>query len=143
MTLHTGVGQPLLHKGERTEGVITLQAEGIPAEAWQGRVGADPELVDLAAIRKSAPGFEPPREGQPGTILLAIQNQSPETISIAGFKGTTQVYSLSRHSLPFNTRLGIHATRAGSFNINVIAQPFLAPARFQEFRRGSTFSSRP
>jgi hypothetical protein len=132
MTLTTGVAQSVLHKGQKTEGIVGLDADGIPPEAWQGNVAADPDLVDLAELRKRVPDFEPPHAGQPGTILLAILNRSPQTISIADFKGLVKFYSLNQKSLPFKTRLGIRAQGDGGFDIGVIAQAFLAPERCQE-----------
>ena len=131
--LVTSVDQPNLLKHQRTNGHVGLQADGLPAEAWNARGGADRDLVDVSEIQKFAPDFHPPQAEQPGVILVAIRNLSPDKISIDGFKGTAKVFSLKKDALPFNETLRIQAKADGNFEVSVVAQPLLGQVGMTEF----------
>ncbi len=141
LQLHTGIANPNLHRGLRTSGTVGLSGgnyTGFKApdtpKHLQNKVFYDPELVSLTDLQKQVPDFHPPETGQPGFILLSIQNRTPGIISIDGFKGNARYWYLPADSLPFNTQLGIKAIADGGFDIGVIAQPLFPLLQVQQYQ---------
>ena len=119
-----------LLRGESTNFTATVSGlDGLPSSAWLG--GTPSDLVDLEWIRRVAPGLKMPRAGQPGVLLLTIENRSPDTITLEKAKGEVIVLTIDRGSLKngaYEFRGTIHSKKSGGFSIHGTVVPFLAPA---------------
>lgn len=156
LKLITGVDQPVLHKGGKTNGHVSLQANpvnGPPQQKWEPanfKLPLDPpsghstvpKIERLVLQSKTQPGFDPalvnmteiqtlfpgfrPPQDGQSTILVGIQSLT-NTISIKG--GPIQFFNVTE--LPWQKTLEIQATADGGFNIHVIAQAFSPPVAGQ------------
>ncbi|MGB9072067.1 MAG: hypothetical protein WCC22_05310 [Terriglobales bacterium] len=109
--------------------------EELADELW--RAGVFPPAVSVERARSFVPGFEPPREGAEGVILLAIRNATPEAVSFRGSKNQTFVFELTPDSFKngeFKYHFVVEATRSAGFALQGTVLPFLAPVRSQLFR---------
>lgn len=159
LKLTTSVDQPVLHKGQRTNGHVTLSPRNEPiiysgqlnslglrpadsagnptpdvSQSGYWAAGFDPDLVDPGAVQKIAPDFHLPKPETAATIFLSMQNASPSIISVDGFNGAYKSYYIAPDSLPFSTTLPIKAHASGGFNIQVLVVPLVAPIRCQEIQ---------
>src|SRR5437867_6409491 len=81
MALIMKAEQLQLQKGQSTNYSATVQIGQVPDSAWQNG-GVTPEVVNTANLAKLAPGFHVPNAGEPGAILLRIENASRDTVSV-------------------------------------------------------------
>ena len=159
LKMATGVDQPALHKGGKTDGHIRLETGPLNSnqKMWMDsnfrmrmpsyideeslkRVNKieplalenrfDPDLLDLNKLQKSFPNFNPQANGG-DFVFVGIHNLSP-TISIEG--GPVQFFSVPMQSLPVDKVLKFKATADGPFDVQVVAQLFAAPRACQEYQ---------
>ncbi|MDQ2980104.1 MAG: hypothetical protein M3R62_12880 [Acidobacteriota bacterium] len=118
-----------LLRGESTNFTTTVSGlDGLPSSAWLGGMPSD--LVDLEWIRRVAPDFKIPGAGQPGVLLLTIENRSPDTITLGKAKGEVIVLTIDRGAVKngaYEFRGTIHSKKSGGFTIRGTVVPFLAP----------------
>jgi hypothetical protein len=117
-----------LLRGESTTLVATVNGfDGMPVDAWAA--GAAPKTVDAAWLRRLAPGFKPPREGQAGVLLLVLENASAGTVSLAGAKNEAIVLTIDRAAVKagqYQFQTKIHSKRTGNFDIRATLVPYFA-----------------
>jgi hypothetical protein len=134
-----------LKQGETTEfRAVVTGLQDMPDSMWHS--GASPELADTANLRALAPGFHPPAAGEAGTILLTIENGSPETITILHSKNEVVVLTLDAKALakgPYIYTDTLRSRRSGSFAITAVLTAFVAPASGQESQKAKEEGSQP
>jgi hypothetical protein len=117
-----------LLRGESTTVTATvLGLDSLPADAW--RAGPPLETPDAAWMRRVAPDFKPPREGQPGVLLLVLENASTGVVSLAGAKNEAIVLTIDRAAVKngqYQHPVKVHSKRTGNFDIRATLVPFLA-----------------
>lgn len=128
LALILGADKTNLLRGESTAySTKVLGLGAIPESAWTTPYSPDPTA--RAILAGAAPGMAP-REGEPGKILLVIENRSPETISIDGEKAGRIVLTIDRAAVTngtFDYKGTIRSKKAGGFNIRATVIPLLAP----------------
>ena len=127
--MHLGLSAPktTMTKGEGTTFTATLSGpETLPASAW-AKSGVPSDTVDVAKLSKTA-GFTPPKENEKGSILLRVENASPDTVSMAHATGGAQVIKLEQSSFSKGAYVyhgTLHAQKSGGFKIVAQAVSFL------------------
>jgi len=137
------IDQPSLQRGQKTNYSVTLNFGPMAQASWQSGGGSSPELINLAQVQRSAPGFHVPQTGEPGVILLAINNASRSTVSIIPSQDERLVFSLHQQDFQnnqFTTRGEIQSKVTGTFTIDLLAQGFFAPIGGQQLSLASGFS---
>lgn len=100
----------------------------LPEHVWRAATPFD--VVDLAGVRKLAPGFRIPSPGDPGVILVVIRNASPQTIAIDGAKNDAIVLTLGQGAFaggPYRYHGTIRSRRSGGFSVRATVVAFVAP----------------
>ena len=126
--LQMAAGRLNLEKGETGTFTATVTgADKLPPSAWQA---GDPsefgDLVDMEQVRRM--GFRPPAKGQPGVVLLLLENMSPQVVSMSGGNSVSQQLGQSSFAGgPYVYNGSVHAGQKGSFAIKGQVIPFLAP----------------
>jgi hypothetical protein len=108
--------------------------EELADEQW--RAGVFPPAVSVVRAREAVPGFEPPKRGKEGMILVVIRNATPETVSLRGSKNQTFVFELTPDSFKngeFKYHFVVEAAKPATFALQASVLPFLAPVRGQHF----------
>jgi hypothetical protein len=126
--LQMAAGRLNLEKGETGTFTATVTgADKLPPSAWQaGDPGEFGDLVDMEQVRRM--GFRPPAKGQPGVVLLLLENMSPQVVSMSGGNSVSQQLGQSSFAGgPYVYNGSVHAGRKGSFAIKGQVIPFLAP----------------
>ena len=121
LTLAMSADRLELKKGESTNFQVVVDGgQNIPDVVWE-RGGGVPPATSLEGVRKLAPEFTPPPTGGPGSMLLVLENASPETVTMEKAKGTLIELRLDRPSF----KLGayhydgvLHSTHSGRFTVN-------------------------
>jgi len=121
LTLAMSADRLELKKGESTNFQVVVDGgQNIPDVVWE-RGGGVPPATSLEGVRKLAPDFTPPETGRPGSMLLVLENASPETVTMEKAKGTLIELRLDRPSF----KLGayhydgvLHSTHSGRFTVN-------------------------
>jgi len=119
-----------LMKGESTSFRATVTgADKLPPSAWQSASAQEIEdVMDMNEVRRLAPKFKAPGSGAPGMILLLLQNATPGVVSMSG--GNVVQLELNQQSFaggPYTHTGSVHSHERGSFGINGVVVPFLAP----------------
>jgi hypothetical protein len=131
-----------LERGESTPFHAMLSGlESVPESAWLS--GPPAELVDAERIERLAPGFRPPRGGEPGLILLAIENGSRGAIALENSVDERIVIPVSRRDLHggvFRYDGVIRSRRAGSFAVSASAVPLLSVVAGEDLPASQAFS---
>jgi hypothetical protein len=127
-------GQLRLLRGQSTNYTATVKLQSLPDSVWQ-RGGSSPDLVNPLETNRLAPDLHIPQTGEPGAVLLRIENDSPGTITIR--PSQNGVVTRLLHQQDFKdgqfTEAGvIQSERTGSFVINGTVVPFFAPVTFNE-----------
>jgi YD repeat-containing protein len=108
--------------------------EELADQLWQA--GVFPPAFSVEKAREAFPGFEPPKQGKEGVILVVIRNPTPEAVSFRGSKDQTFVFKLTPDSFTngeFKYQFVVEAAKSASFAIQGTALPFLAPVQGQRF----------
>jgi len=125
--LQMAAGRLQLEKGESASFTATvIGADQLPQSAWQA--GDPGQVADLVDLQRVAPSFRAPGKGQPGVILLVLENLSPQVVSMSG--GNTVQKELGQGSFaggPYTYNGSVTAGQKGSFAISGKVIPFLAP----------------
>jgi len=138
MALVMRADQLQLQRGDSTNYSATLQFVPYPDTYWS-HGGSSPELNDLTSLNRLAPGFHVPREGEPGAILLRIENASRDTVSVRPSQNEVITRVLHKEDFQNNqfTISGvIQSKKSGSFALNGLAEAFFAPIPGQEAEPG-------
>jgi hypothetical protein len=127
-----------LHEGQTLLIHLTLSGpEDLPDQQWQA--GTFPPGASLERARSLVPGFELPRKGSEGVILLVVRNATPEAISLRGSKNQTFAFELTPDSFErgeFRYKFVVEAAKSGGFALRGTVMPFLAPVGGQQFKKG-------
>lgn len=113
-----------LHAGEDTN--FTARVTGLKPHTASWRAGSPSELYDLSG---SPPGVTAPAPGEPGKLVLEIENLSPEIVTMTGATGgvvVKDVYPEDAIDGSYTYRGHLHADQAGTFNLSAEAFPFVA-----------------
>jgi len=108
--------------------------EELADEQWQA--GVFPPAVSAERARETVPGFEPPKGGKEGMILVVIRNATPEAVSLRGSKNQAFVFELTPDSFKngeFKYHFVVEAAKPATFALQAAVLPFLAPVRGQHF----------
>jgi hypothetical protein len=120
LALQMSADQTKLLKGQSTKmHVVVLGLDKIPASVWQQADAPPSDLEDLAKFLQHAPGVQLPKAGDPGTLILVIDNLSPQTIRM-GKKGSQIVLTLHQEDFASGTYRyddTIQSLQDGGFNI--------------------------
>ncbi|HEY6066648.1 MAG TPA: hypothetical protein VIY96_10845, partial [Thermoanaerobaculia bacterium] len=123
-----------LIRGESTRfSAVIAGLEALPESAWRG--GAPLDAGALARARARVPDLRIPTADQPGTLLLVIENRSPDVISIDGERGGAIARTYARGDQVggrYRFDGTIHSKRSGGFNVHGEVFAFLAPVRSSE-----------
>src|SRR5262249_45734847 len=117
----------------KTNYSVTLNFGSLPASVWQNG-GPASELMDPSALRTAANGFHVPQTGEPGVVLLAINNVSRETVHIIPSQNERVFFTLHEQDFQnnqFTTRGEVQSRVSGTFTIDLLAQGFFAPIKGQ------------
>jgi hypothetical protein len=145
MSITGHIDQPSLLRGQKTNYSVTLNFGQLPDAFWQRGGGMSPELVNPSKIQQAAPGFHIPRAGEPGVVLLAISNASPDTVSIKPSQNERVVIPLHRQDFQnnqFTTSGEVQSKKSGSFVLDLIAQAFFSPIPGQALPGGTIAGER-
>ena len=122
--------QTKLIKGQSTRMHVTITGlERLPASAWQSDV-PPPDLVDLKQWMERSGGVRPPAPSEPGSVVLILENQSPDTIRM-GSRGNRIVLQLHQRDFakgPYIYEDKIQSIRSGGFGIQGTVTAFLKQA---------------
>jgi hypothetical protein len=120
-----------LLKGQSTRFRATVSGlEHLSDTAWRG--GTSPDITDVKRLRELAPEFEAPAPGQPGRVLLRLENGSRDTITMSPAKKEVVVQGLDRKAFaegPYTFTGTITSKRTGRFSVQGLVVPFLAPIK--------------
>jgi len=108
--------------------------EELADQLWQA--GVFPPAVSVEKAREAVPGFEPPKQGKEGVILIVIRNPTREAVSFRGSTDQKFVFKLTPDSFTngeFKYHFVVEAAKSASFAIQGTALPFLAPVRGQRY----------
>jgi hypothetical protein len=123
-----------LASGESTPFHAVLSGLGsLPESAWHGGLPAG--LVDSDRLAQIAPGFHAPEPGDPGVILIAIENASGDAIALENSSDGRIVIPVSRRDVQdgtFRYDGVIRSRRAGSFAVSAAVLPLLCPVAGEE-----------
>lgn len=139
MNLLMQADQLTLQRGQSTNYNATIRLGQTPESVWQSGGGASPELTNVSRIQALAPNFHIPQAGDPGVILLRIENASRDTVSIRPSQNEVVTRVLHKEDFQNNqfTISGvIESKRSGGFVLNGLAEAFFAPIPGQEVRGG-------
>jgi hypothetical protein len=124
-----------VREGERLlVNAVLSGPEELADEQWQ--VGIFPLAVRAEKAREAVPGFEPPKRGKEGMILVVIRNATPEAVSLRGSKNQAFVFELTPDSFKngeFKYHFVVEAAKPATFALKATVLPFLAPVRGQRF----------
>ena len=76
--------------------VVVTGLDQLPKSAWESALPPD-DLVDLPALTGQVKGFRTPKPGEPGFVLLVIENRSPDVIRM----GKSNLIVLELHQSDF------------------------------------------
>jgi hypothetical protein len=128
LELEMSAGQTNLIRGQSTRmHVVVTGLEGLPASVWQQAEAPPHDLMDLKRMEKLAPGVHMPTANEPGTVILILQNQSPETIRM-GSRGSVIVLQLHQRDFakgPYRYDDKIQSIKSGGFGIRGVVTSFL------------------
>ncbi len=114
-----------LHRGERSSITVRVEGlQGLPSSSWQAGSPQN-DLVDPKFLRTVAPDFHPPVQGEPGEVLLRVENASPQTVTLS--PSPVILRTLHRHDFADGSyRLGcsVRSLQSGQFVINALVVPF-------------------
>lgn len=139
MSLLMQADQLTLQRGQSTNYNATIRLGQTPDSVWQSGGGASPELTNVSRIQALAPNFHIPQAGEPGVILLRIENASRDTVSIRPSQNEVVTRVLHKDDFQNNqfTVSGvIQSKKSGGFVLNGLAEAFFAPIPGQEVRGG-------
>ncbi len=129
LTLAMNADRLELKKGESTNFQVVVDGgQYIPDVIWE-RGGGLPPATSLEGVRKLAPDFRPPAAGGPGSMLLVLENASPETVTMDKAKGNVIELKLDRSSFklgPYRYAGVLHSTRTGRFTVNGVLTAFFS-----------------
>jgi hypothetical protein len=115
-------------KGQSTAIHATiLGAESIPASAW--RAGFDKDLDSPQRLAETVPASALTAD-KPGVIALRVQNKSQDTIALSDAKANQVMKLLRREDFSGGSYTydgKVKSLRAGTFHVEVIVTPLLAP----------------
>jgi hypothetical protein len=108
--------------------VMITGLDRLPESAWQ--YGQPPaELLDLQGWASRNGGVSPPNPSGPGTVVLVLENKSPETIRM-GKKGDRIVLELRQQDFakgPYVYEDRLQSIKSGGFDIRGAVTAFLSP----------------
>ncbi len=136
MALVMKADQLQLQRGQSTNYSATVQIGQVPDSVWQNG-GVTPEVVNTARLAKLAPGFHVPNAGEPGAILLSIENASRDTVSVKPSDQVTR--ALHKEDFPngqFTISGTIQSKQTGGFVLNGLAEAFFAPVQGHQTEGG-------
>jgi hypothetical protein len=117
-----------LQRGESSTFDVTLSGlENIPASAW--RSGTPSDLYDLRALRQKAPALNKISPGSDGSVVLLIENKSPEIVTMESQNALA--IPLSRDDLkkgPYDYHGTLTANETGEYQLEAEVVPLLAEA---------------
>jgi hypothetical protein len=98
--------------------VVVTGLDQLPESAWESAIPLD-DLVDLPALAGRVKGFRSPNPGEPGFVLLVIENRSPDVIRMG--KSNLIVLELHRSDFakgPFTYDDVLQSLHRGNFQIH-------------------------
>ncbi len=103
-----------LRIGQSTTIHYTLTLDGVPDKVWRSAMPS-PDLVDLEALKTRMKGLKLPKPDEPGTVVLLIENYSPNVVHI----GEQNVIALQLHQndFPYTGSANMQSLHRGSFLI--------------------------
>jgi len=128
MALEMSADQLSLVRGQSTRYHVRLRVGNVPPAAWRSAF-VPPDLVDPAAVARTAPGTSLPRTDQPGEVLMVLTNGSPGTVTVPDMPGNRRVFHLGERDFKdgvFSHDGGIQSVASGGFVINGLVVAALA-----------------
>lgn len=114
-----------LKEGQSADFKVTVTLQGMPSDLW--RAGNPSDAYDTASAIEQARGFTQPAAGGEGVILLTIENQSADTVTMT--PADSYSVPLTRAELERGPKVvegEVTARRAGPFEIDASLVPLLA-----------------
>jgi hypothetical protein len=106
--------------------VMITGLEDLPESAWASAVPPG-ELIDLAGLTKRIPGLRLPQSGEPGAVILVLENRSPTTVRM-GKRGDYIVLIYHKKDMVNGARNyddKLQSLQSGGFDIEGIVAAFL------------------
>jgi hypothetical protein len=119
VTLEMSADDTSMTRGQSTEMHVTLTGlEDMPASLWLAAAPPS-DLVDVASIEQRAKGFHPPKPGEPGVVLLLLENHSPSQIKMgkAGDRIVLTIHQSEAAKGPFTYSDKLQSENSGGFDI--------------------------
>jgi hypothetical protein len=114
-------------RGQSTQMHVSITGlENMPASLWRAATPPS-DLVDVASIEQRAKGFHPPKPGEPGAVLLLLENRSPAQIKMgkAGDRIVLELHQSDFASGPYTYHDKLQSLSSGGFDISGTVVPYL------------------
>jgi hypothetical protein len=120
--------QTQLVRGQATPMHVTVTGlDQLPESAWESAL-PPADLVDLESLARKIKGLRVPKPGEPGLVLLVIENRSPDVIRMG--KQNLIVMELHRSDFahgPYTFDDTLQSIHRGAFQIHGSVIAFLKP----------------